>query len=166
MLKPLVFIWTQLSTILNYDSTITQLNTTHQNDYNNLVSAVLTVQQHTFLFLSTAPPSISEIIQPNIMYAQEPAELKCIIKEAKEWELKVKWFRLNDTDSAVHQSESDSLLSSDLSDQASLQSYGRHHISVLTVCLAVTEDQAKYRCLVHCRGKFFSKETTVQLRGE
>lgn len=117
--------------------------------------------------LSTAPPSISEIIQPNIMYAQEPAELKCIIEEAKEWELKVKWFRLrDDTDSVVHLSESDSLLSSDLSDEASLQSYGRHHISVLKVCLSVTEDLAKYRCLVHCRGKCFIKETTVQLRGE
>lgn len=142
-------------------------STTHQNDGNHLVSAVLTVHQHTFLFLYTAPPSISEIIKPNIMYAQEPAELKCIIKEANEWELKVKWFRLRDkADSVDHQSESDSLLTSDLSDQASLQSYDRHHISVLTVCLSVTEDLAKYRCLVHCRGKCFSKETTVQLRGE
>lgn len=79
----------------------------------------------------------------------------------------MKWFRLRSSADSAVPSESDSLLvSEDLSEQACLQSDGRRHTSVLTVCLAVTEDLTKYQCVVLCRGKSFSRKTTVQVKGE
>lgn len=65
------------------------------------------------------------------------------------------------------QSESVSLLvNEDVSQKASLQSDGRHHTSVLTLCMTVTEDLTKYQCEVQCRGKTISRETTVRVTGE
>lgn len=65
------------------------------------------------------------------------------------------------------QSKSASLLvNEDVSQKASLQSDGRHHTSVLTLCMSVTEDLTKYQCEVQCRGKTISRETTVRVTGE
>lgn len=132
-----------------------------------LIVTVLIVKQRAFISLSTVPPSVSEIIKPNIIYVEVPTDLKCTIRGATQRELKVKWFKLRSSADSVVQSESVSLLlSEDLSDQACLSSDGRHHTSVLTVCLTVTEDQTKYQCVVLCRGKSFSRETTVRVKGE
>ncbi|KAI3370498.1 hypothetical protein L3Q82_025260, partial [Scortum barcoo] len=120
-----------------------------------------------YRYFFKAPPSVSEISQPSIIFAQVPTDLKCTIRGAGQRELEVKWFRLRGVADSVVQSESASLLlTEDLSKQACLQSDGRHHTSVLTVCLSVTEDQTKYQCVVLCRGKSFSRETTVQVKVE
>lgn len=132
-----------------------------------LIDVVLTVQQHVFLFPSIAPPSVSKISQPSIIYAEVPAHLKCTIRGTTQRELKVKWFRLRSSADSEVQSESGSLLvGEDLSEQACLLSDGRRHTSVLTVCLTVTEDLTTYQCVVLCRGKSFSKKTTVRVKGE
>lgn len=79
----------------------------------------------------------------------------------------MKWFKLRSGAEFVADSESVSLLvNEDLSEQASLQSDGEHHTSVLTVCLTVTEDLTKYQCVVMCRGESISRETIVKVKGE
>ncbi len=117
--------------------------------------------------LFTAPPSVSEISKPSIIYAQMPFNLQCTIQGVRQRELHVKWFRLRaSADSPAH-SESASLLDSqDLSENATLHSHGRQYTSVLTVCLTVAEDLTTYQCVVQCRGQSFSKETTVSVKGE
>lgn len=136
---------------------------------NNVVYNLCTVRaQHcTYLSHTTAPPFISDIIQPNIVYAQVPTDLKCTIRGARQQQLKVKWFKLRrDAESDV-QSETVSLLfSEDLSDQASLQSEGKHHTAVLTVCLTVTEDCTRYQCVVQWGTRSVSREATVKVKGQ
>ncbi|XP_038550691.1 uncharacterized protein LOC119884331 isoform X3 [Micropterus salmoides] len=128
-----------------------------------LVTLVIGSTLLLYRYFFEAPPSVSEISQPSIIYAQVPSDLKCTIHGASQRELKVKWLRLRSRADSAVQSESVSLLvSEDLSEQACLQSDDRHHTSVLTVCLTVAEDLTKYRCVVLCRGKSFSRETTVQ----
>ncbi|XP_038550689.1 uncharacterized protein LOC119884331 isoform X1 [Micropterus salmoides] len=132
-----------------------------------LVTLVIGSTLLLYRYFFEAPPSVSEISQPSIIYAQVPSDLKCTIHGASQRELKVKWLRLRSRADSAVQSESVSLLvSEDLSEQACLQSDDRHHTSVLTVCLTVAEDLTKYRCVVLCRGKSFSRETTVQVKVE
>ncbi|TNN88259.1 Natural cytotoxicity triggering receptor 3 ligand 1 [Liparis tanakae] len=108
-------------------------------------------------------PSVSEISQPSIAYAQLPTDLKCTVQGARQREVKVKWFKLRSGADSALPSESVSLLADeDLSARACLQSNGTCHTSVLTVCLTVDEDQTEYQCLVLCRGKTFSRKTTVR----
>lgn len=117
--------------------------------------------------VSTAPSTVSEIRQPAIIYVQEPTQLRCIIQGARQREIKVKWFRVKSSPDSVVSSESASLLlSEDLSEQACLHSEGRHHTSVLTVCLSVTDDLSEYKCVVLCRGRSFKRETTVRVKGQ
>lgn len=118
-------------------------------------------------FISTVPATVSEISQTNVVYAEVETDLKCTIQGARQREVKVKWFKGGAVADTEDQSESGPLLvTEDLSDQACLQSDGRQHTSVLTVCLPVTEDQSKYRCVVLCRGKSFSREITVSVKGK
>lgn len=120
-----------------------------------------------YRYFGKAPPSVSEISKPSIIYAQVQTDLKCTIQGARLQELKVKWFKLRSFADSVVQSECDSLLlSEDLSEQACLQSDGRHHTSVLTVCLSVTEDLTEYQCVVLCRGKCIKRNTTVPVKVE
>nr|XP_046238142.1 signal-regulatory protein beta-1-like [Scatophagus argus] len=120
-----------------------------------------------YRYLCKAPPSVSEIYQPSIIYAQMPSNLQCTIQGMRQQELVVKWFRSRGGADPTFQSESVSLLDrEDLSEHASLQSDGRNHTSVLTVCLTVAEDLTKYQCVVRCRGKSFSRETTVRVKVE
>ncbi|XP_059186132.1 uncharacterized protein LOC131969033 [Centropristis striata] len=132
-----------------------------------MVSSVIGGALLLYRYFCKAPPSVSEISQPSIIYAQVQTELKCTIRGARQRELKVKWFKLRSSADSEVQSESASLLvSEDLSEQACLQSDGRHHTSVLTVCLTVTEDLTRYQCVVLCRGKRFSRKTTVRVKVE
>lgn len=139
----------------------------HKFKEDQIVTLVI-LQQHPFLFLSfTAPPSVSEISQPSIIYAQVPFNLKCTIQGALQRELEVKWFQLRgNTDSPALLDSVPLMLKEDLSEQASLQSDGRHHTSVLTVCLTVADDPTDYLCVVQCRGKSFRRETAVRVKGE
>lgn len=110
---------------------------------------------------------MSEIRQPTIIYVQEPTQLRCIIRGARQREIKVKWFRVRSSPDSVVSLESASLLlSEDLSEQACLHSEGRHHTSVLTVCLSVADDLSKYECVVLCRGRSFKREATVRVKGQ
>lgn len=122
------------------------------------------------LFLFTVPFNVSEISQPNIIYAQVPTDLKCTIQGATRWELKVKWFKQRTSPDSVIQPESgssDSLLETeDVSERACLQSDGKNHTSLLPVFLTVTEDQTKYQCVVWCKDRSFRRETTVKVKGE
>ncbi|XP_078105480.1 EKC/KEOPS complex subunit TP53RK isoform X1 [Sander vitreus] len=132
-----------------------------------LVTSVIGGALILYRYFCKAPPSVSEISQPSIIYAQVQTDLKCTIRGARQQELKVKWFKLRSSADSVVQSESDPLLvSEDLSEQACLQSDGTHHTSVLTVCLTVNEDLTKYQCVVLCRGKSISRKTTVQVKVE
>ncbi|KAF1392206.1 hypothetical protein PFLUV_G00050180 [Perca fluviatilis] len=132
-----------------------------------LVTSVIGGALILYRYFCKAPPSVSEISQPSIIYAQVQTDLKCTIRGARQQELKVKWFKLRSSADSVVQSESDPLLvSEDLSEQACLQSDGTHHTSVLTVCLTVNEDLTKYQCVVLCRGKSVSRKTTVQVKVE
>lgn len=79
----------------------------------------------------------------------------------------MKWFKVRSEAEFAADSECVSLLNNeDVSEQASLQSDGQHHTSVLTVCLAVTQDLTKYQCVVMCRGESISRETVVKVKGE
>lgn len=124
-----------------------------------------------FLRLSTVPPSVSHITGPSIVYAHVPTELRCTIRRVGQRELKVKWYKLvSGSDSAPGSptlSETEPVLAAeDLSEQTSLQSESRHHVSVLTVCLTVSEDLTTYQCVVFYRGKRITRETTVKVKGE
>ncbi|KAM7423373.1 hypothetical protein PAMA_011097 [Pampus argenteus] len=111
--------------------------------------------------------SVSGIIKQDIIYADVPTDLKCTIRGATQRQLKVKWLKLRRADSELQsQCICPLLLRDDLSDQACLLSDGKHHTSVLTVCLSVTEDQVLYQCVVVCRGKTYPRETTVGLKVE
>ncbi|KAA8593629.1 hypothetical protein FQN60_009745 [Etheostoma spectabile] len=132
-----------------------------------LVTAVIGGVLIFYRYFCKAPPSVSEISQPSITYAQVQTELKCTIRGARQQELKVKWSKLRSSANLVVQSESDPLLvREDVSDQACLQSDGTHHTSVLPVCLTVNEDLTKYQCVVLCRGKIINRNTTVQVKVE
>ena len=140
---------------------------THNQNEAEMLVIVLIVKQRAFLSLSTVPPSVSEIIKPEIIYADVPADLKCTIRGAREKDLKVKWFKVGGgVDSVIMPGSDSPLLDKNLSEQASFSSYGRDHTSVLPVCLSVTEDQTRYQCVVLCNNKRFSKETTVHVKGE
>ncbi|TKS71178.1 Natural cytotoxicity triggering receptor 3 ligand 1 B7 -like protein 6 [Collichthys lucidus] len=131
---------------------------------------VVSVIGGTFLlyrYFCKAPPSVSEISQPGIIYAQVPFNLKCTIQGALQRELEVKWFQLRgNTDSPALLDSVPLMLKEDLSERASLQSDGRHHTSVLTACLTVAGDPTDYLCVVQCRGKSFHRETTVRVKVE
>lgn len=121
-----------------------------------------------FVYFSSVPPSISDIIKPTIVYAMKPTNLKCTIKRVRLRELKVKWYKItaNRDCNAASNSQSTALLSrKDLSDQANIHSEGMHHVSTLSVCLSVSEDQAKYLCVVLYRGRRITRETTVSVKG-
>uniref|UniRef100_A0AAQ5ZPI8 Ig-like domain-containing protein n=1 Tax=Amphiprion ocellaris TaxID=80972 RepID=A0AAQ5ZPI8_AMPOC len=119
-------------------------------------------------YFCKAPPSVSEISQPSIIYAQIPTNLEITVQGATQRHIKVKWFKLvTGSDSAVEPETTGSLLvAEDLSEKASLQSDGKRHTSVLKVCLTVAEDLSRYRCVVQCRGRSFSRETTVKVKVE
>ncbi|KAM4625948.1 signal-regulatory protein beta-1-like [Polymixia lowei] len=117
------------------------------------------------------PPSVSNILKPSVIYANVPAELKCSIKRIRQRELKVKWYKATANQDIVPVSDSQSeldpvLTTEDLSDQATLQSESRHHVSILTVCLTVSEDPTTYQCVVLYRGKKITRETTVTVKVE
>ncbi|GLD65952.1 uncharacterized protein AKAME5_001738500 [Lates japonicus] len=132
-----------------------------------LVTSVIGGTLLLYMYFCKAPPSVSEISQSGIIYAQVASELKCTIQGARQREIRVKWFKLRSGADSVVESESIPLMvSEDLSEEACLHSDGKHHTSVLTVCLAVTEDLNKYQCVVLCRGKTFIRETTVRVKGE
>ncbi|XP_026023461.1 signal-regulatory protein beta-1-like [Astatotilapia calliptera] len=135
-----------------------------------LVTCVTGGSLYLYRYFYKVPFNVSEISQPNIIYAQVPTELKCTIQGATRWELKVKWFKQRTSPDSVIQSESgssDSLLETeDLSERASLQSDGKNHTSLLPVFLTVTEDQTKYQCVVWCKDRSFRRETTVKVKVE
>ncbi|XP_031731474.1 CD276 antigen-like [Anarrhichthys ocellatus] len=131
-----------------------------------LVTSVVGGALLLYTYFCQAPPSVSEISLPSIVYARMPTDLKCTIRGARRREVKVKWFKLRSGDDSAVQSESVSLLvGEDLSEQACLQSDGTCHTSVLTVCLTVVEDRTEYHCVVLCRGKSFCRKTTVRVKG-
>ncbi|XP_029908277.1 signal-regulatory protein beta-1-like [Myripristis murdjan] len=122
-------------------------------------------------YFNRVPPSVSDITGPSIVYAHVPTELRCTIRRVGQRELKVKWYKLaSGSDSAPGsptQSEAEPVLAAeDLSEQTTLQSESRHHVSVLTVCLTVSEDLTTYRCVVFYRGKRITRETTVKVKVE
>ncbi|CAK6966085.1 uncharacterized protein LOC125885525 [Scomber scombrus] len=132
-----------------------------------VVASVIGVAVFLYKRFHKVPPIVSEIIKPKIIYADVPADLKCTIGGAGEKDLKVKWFKVGGgVDSVIMPGSDSPLLGKDLSEQASLSSYGRDHTSVLSVCLSVTEDQTRYQCVVQCNNKSFSKETTVDVKVE
>lgn len=114
-----------------------------------------------------APPTVSQIT-PKIIHADVPTQLQCTIRGEKKQKLKVKWVRLRRTAESDVLSESALLLvyEDDVSDTASLKSEGKEHISVLPVCLRVSEDKTRYQCVVQCRGKTVSREIEVQVKVE
>ncbi|XP_071329198.1 signal-regulatory protein beta-1-like [Trachinotus anak] len=132
-----------------------------------LVTSIIGGTLLLYTYFCKDPSSVSEISQSSIIYAQEPSQLRCTIRGARQREIKVKWFRLRSSADSVVPSESVSLLlREDVSEQACLHSEGKHHTSVLTVCLSVTDDLNRYQCVVLCRGRSFNRETTVRVKVE
>ncbi|CAJ1051827.1 uncharacterized protein LOC117816986 [Xyrichtys novacula] len=114
-----------------------------------------------------APPNVS-LITPNIVHANKPTRLQCVIRGETRRALRVKWIQSRTTAGSNDWLESDSLFSGDedLSHTASLETDGKKHIAVLPVCLSIKEDKNKYQCVVQCRGKTISREVTVQVQVE
>ncbi|KAJ4940859.1 hypothetical protein JOQ06_027151 [Pogonophryne albipinna] len=130
-----------------------------------LVSAAIGVALLLYAYLCKAPPSVSEISKPSIIYAQVQTDLRCTIRGAGQRELRVRWSKLSAGSEEL--SEGGSLLGGgDLSDQACLLSDCEHHTSVLTVCLTVSEDRTQYQCEVLCRGQSITRVTTVRVKVE
>ncbi|XP_010784497.1 uncharacterized protein [Notothenia coriiceps] len=130
-----------------------------------LVSAAIGGALLLYAYLCKAPPSVSEISKPSIIYAQVQTELRCTIRGAGQRELRVRWSTLSAGSEEL--SEGGSLLGGgDLSDQACLLSDCQHHTSVLTVCLTVSEDRTQYQCEVLCRGQSITRVTTVRVKVE
>nr|XP_046195446.1 uncharacterized protein LOC124026663 isoform X1 [Oncorhynchus gorbuscha] len=132
-----------------------------------LVFSVIGGAMVFYRYFYTVPPSISDIIKPTIVYAMKPTNLKCTIKRVRLREFKVKWYKItaNRDCNAASNSQSKALLShKNLSDQANIHSESTHHVSTLSVCLSVREDQAKYLCVVLYRGRKITRETTVSVK--
>ncbi|XP_055016560.1 signal-regulatory protein beta-1-like [Boleophthalmus pectinirostris] len=107
-------------------------------------------------------PNISEICQPSVTYADVENVLKCMISGVGPEEFQVQWFKLS-RDSADTE-EAALLYWEDVNERASLESDGSHHTSVLSLCLSTSEDKSRYRCVVHCKSKTFTRETTVHVK--
>ncbi|KAL0977842.1 hypothetical protein UPYG_G00162030 [Umbra pygmaea] len=121
-----------------------------------------------YRYIHTVLPSVSDIIKPSIIYAMKQTELKCTIKSVpKLRELKVKWYRkpANRDCTSASDNQSEPLMSQeDLSDQANIQSEGRHQVSILPICLSVKEDMSQYQCVVLYRGHKITRETTANVK--
>ncbi|XP_037345576.2 uncharacterized protein LOC119229395 [Pungitius pungitius] len=132
-----------------------------------LVTSVTGGARLLYTSFCQAPPSVSEISLPSIVYAGEATDLECTIRGARQRVLNVKWFKLRSAADSAGQSEGDPLLSAeDLSQQACLQSDGTRHTSVLTVCPTVADDGTEYCCVVLCRDHSVSRKTTVWVKVE
>ncbi|CAN9512135.1 unnamed protein product [Ophioblennius macclurei] len=117
-----------------------------------------------YRYFGRAAPSISQISQADIIYANVPTELKCTVQGVSLKRLKVRWLK-EIPGGSLHQGESvPLLLSQDVSDQARLLSHGKHHIAVLSVCVPVTEDVSRYQCEVTFSGSSFRRQTTVRVK--
>ena len=148
-----------------FSSIINDPSSTHFQNEKKTLYCLCLICATTFLFLSSAPPSVSEISKPSIIYAQVQTDLRCTIRGAGQRELRVRWSKLSAGSEEL--SEGGSLLGGgDLSDQACLLSDCEHHTSVLTVCLTVSEDRTQYQCEVLCRGQSITRVTTVRVKGE
>ncbi|XP_034545341.1 uncharacterized protein LOC117816986 [Notolabrus celidotus] len=133
----------------------------------SMVAALIGISVSVLRRLHKAPPSVSQIT-PNIIYADVSTQLQCTIRGERKQKLRVKWIRLRRIIESDVPSESAPLLvrEDDMSHKASLKSHGDEHISVLPVCLSVTEDKTRYLCVVQSRDKTVSRETTVQVKVE
>ncbi|KAM3621646.1 uncharacterized protein V6R79_013993 [Siganus canaliculatus] len=131
-----------------------------------LLTSVIGVTLLLYRNFCKAPPSVSEISQPSIIYAQVPSSLVCSVQGASRRELDVKWFRVGGDVEPSLQSECicPLIIRKDVTELSSLRSDGTHHTSELPVCLSVSDDGIKFNCVVRCRGKHFSRETTVQVK--
>ncbi|XP_029990188.1 uncharacterized protein LOC115419512 [Sphaeramia orbicularis] len=113
------------------------------------------------------PPIISEISQPSVVLARVENELKCSIRGAGHADLTVRWYKLGHGDDPEAQTEDTALLDrTDVSEQARLESDGRRHMSILSVCLTITEDRTRYQCEVQWRQETIIRETTVRVNEE
>ncbi|CAJ1051828.1 uncharacterized protein LOC117816986 [Xyrichtys novacula] len=133
----------------------------------SLVATLIGVSVSVLRRLYKAPPNVS-LITPNIVHANKPTRLQCVIRGETRRALRVKWIQSRTTAGSNDWLESDSLFSGDedLSHTASLETDGKKHIAVLPVCLSIKEDKNKYQCVVQCRGKTISREVTVQVQVE
>ncbi|KAK7915416.1 hypothetical protein WMY93_011177 [Mugilogobius chulae] len=112
--------------------------------------AVLLLRHSKRKAMFHVPPNISDISQPSVTYADVENVLKCMISGMSR-------------DSV--ESEAVSLLHwENLKEQASLESNGSHHTSILSLCLSTNEDRSVYKCVVHWKSQTFTRETTVHVK--
>ncbi|KAI4873426.1 hypothetical protein NFI96_019854 [Prochilodus magdalenae] len=114
----------------------------------------------------TGPPSVSDIIKPDIIYAKTPTKLSCTVRGVQPKHLKVQWYRMASCDGGTAGiSESDSLIGMEnLQELTQLQCEDSVHVSTVTLKLTVDDDNRGYRCVVHCGSTKITKDTTVRVK--
>ncbi|KAL6464754.1 hypothetical protein MHYP_G00270710 [Metynnis hypsauchen] len=116
--------------------------------------------------LHAVPPTVSDIVKPDIIYAKTPTKLSCTIRGVQRKHLKVQWYKKPTCNSgAAGITETDPLIGmEDLQDLTQLESEENVHISTVTLKLTVDDDNRGYCCVVHCGNRKIIRSTTVRIQ--
>ncbi|XP_022538142.2 uncharacterized protein LOC103021615 [Astyanax mexicanus] len=117
------------------------------------------------------PHSVSEIIKPDIIYANTPTTLRCIIRGVKANHLNIRWYRSPDKrnrsaeEGQRRNTEKDPLIALEsLYGGMQLQSAGEVHTSSVTLKLSIDDNSRQYYCMVECGGKKITKDTMISVK--
>lgn len=118
------------------------------------------------------PPSVSDIMKPDPVYAKVPIKLSCVIRGVRPKRARVQWYKTPSCNGAGYEetsggaTESDSLTRMEnLQDLTHLQSEGTVHTATVSLKLTVDDDHRVFCCVVHCGNKKFIRKTTVNVKG-